>query len=265
MYESLKRKLPSLTVAIAVGLLAGGVSIALASLTFTGTNISGNSGVSIDSSSTISIGTSTATTVMIGNASGTLSLFGNIGIGTAVPSSTLHVIGSIQQTAVTSSLLAADANGKLVATTTSGGASQWTTTSTGIFYNGGNVTIGTPLPTTIGNAGVLVPVVISTSGPVAVAATGFYINNASGALTYTLPTITSGLVGMQFCFRNAVTRTGAITLTAPASTYIELSGAVGTVAGTLVSGGALGDSACVVAVDTTHYYAYVVGGVWVNN
>jgi hypothetical protein len=129
----------------------------------------------------------------------------------------------------------------------------------------GTATIGTTLPTSIGNSGVLVPVVISTSGPVAVSATGFYFNNASGALTYTLPTITSANVGLQVCVRNAVAKTGAITLTAPASTYIDVSGAVGSAAGTLVSGGALGDSACVVAVDTTHYYAYVGSGSWTNN
>jgi len=81
----------------------------------------------------------------------------------------------------------------------------------------------------------------------------------------TLPTITSANVGLQLCFRNSVTRTGAITLTAPASTYFDVSGAVGSAAGTLVSGGALGDAACVVAVDTTHYYAFVGVGTWTNN
>jgi hypothetical protein len=111
----------------------------------------------------------------------------------------------------------------------------------------------------------IVPVTISTSGPVTTAGSGFWINNASGALTYNLPTITSALVGIQQCFRNAVTKTGAITLTAPASTYFDVNGAVGSAAGTLVSGGALGDAACVVAIDTTHYYAYTSAGSWTNN
>jgi hypothetical protein len=130
---------------------------------------------------------------------------------------------------------------------------------------GSRVTVGTPLPTTIGNAGVLVPVVVSTSGPVTVAATGFYVNNASGALTYRLPTVASGLVGMQFCFRNATARTGAITITAPALTYLDVNGTNGSVAGTLVSGGAAGDSACVVAISTTEYLAYPGNGSWTNN
>jgi len=121
------------------------------------------------------------------------------------------------------------------------------------------------LPTSTGGSGVLVPVLVSTSGPVSAVATGFYINNASGALTYTLPVITSANVGLQLCFRNAVTRTGAITLTAPASTYIDVAGAVGSAAGNLVSGGALGDAACVVAIDTTHYYAYVGNGTWTGS
>jgi hypothetical protein len=108
-------------------------------------------------------------------------------------------------------------------------------------------------------------VLISTSGPVSAIATGFYINNASGAITYTLPAITSANVGLQLCFRENTGKSGAITLTAPASTYLDVNGAVGSAAGNLVSGGALGDAACVVAIDTTHYYAYVGNGTWTGS
>ena len=108
-------------------------------------------------------------------------------------------------------------------------------------------------------------VTVSTSGPVTVSSSGYYFNNAAGALTYNLPTITSGTVGSQYCFRNSVTKTGAITLQLPASTFMDLNGANGSSAGTFVSTGALGDSACVVAVTTTQYAAYVGGGVWTNN
>lgn len=105
-----------------------------------------------------------------------------------------------------------------------------------------------------------VPVTLSTSSPVTVSGNvAFYFNNSTGAMTYNLPTITSGTVGAQYCFRNAVTKTGAITLKAPSSTYIDVSGTNGTAAGTLVSSGAAGDSACVVAVSTTQYAAYVGG------
>src|ERR1017187_2126558 len=57
-------------------------SIATAALTFSGTGISGNSGVVVGGSGTISIGTSTATSIMIGNSNATTSFLGNVGIGT---------------------------------------------------------------------------------------------------------------------------------------------------------------------------------------
>lgn len=56
-----------LIIGIIVGVLAITAGPALAALTFSGTSISGDGAVVIDSSSTISIGTSTATRVMIGN------------------------------------------------------------------------------------------------------------------------------------------------------------------------------------------------------
>jgi hypothetical protein len=114
-------------------------------------------------------------------------------------------------------------------------------------------------------ATVNVPVTISTTSPVTVAAWGFYYNNSAGAMTFTLPAITSATVGKQYCFRNYVTRTGAITLQAPASTYIDKDGANGTAAGTLVSSGTVGDSVCVVGTSTTQYVAYVGAGTWTNN
>jgi hypothetical protein len=77
----LKRTLPTIATSIVVGLLAGGISLAVASLTFSGTTIISGSGVSIDASGTISIGTSTATGIVIGNTNSTVSFNGNVGIG----------------------------------------------------------------------------------------------------------------------------------------------------------------------------------------
>jgi hypothetical protein len=127
----------------------------------------------------------------------------------------------------------------------------------------GNVAIGTTV--IAATSGVIVPLVVNATSPVSPVSTGYYLNNNAGAITYTLPAITSANVGLQMCFRNAVTKTGAITLTAPASTYIDVSGANGSAAGTLVSSGALGDSVCVVAQSTTQYVAFVGGGAWTNN
>lgn len=127
----------------------------------------------------------------------------------------------------------------------------------------GNAKIGT---TVLDAAwGPLAPVTVSISGPVTVNKGGFWYNNSAGALTFNLPAITSGMVGFRACFANDDTRTGAITLQLPASTQMSKAGALGTAAGTLVSGGALDDNVCVVALTTTKYRAYVGSGTWTNN
>ena len=109
----------------------------------------------------------------------------------------------------------------------------------------------------------LIAVIMSPTSPVTVAAVGTYYNNSTGAITYNLPTITTAIVGSQFCFSQAVTRTGVITLQAPASTFFVDAGAAGSSAGTFVSPGALADTACVLAVDLTHYYVSAKSTAWV--
>jgi len=81
----------------------------------------------------------------------------------------------------------------------------------------GNLLIG---PTVLdATAGFLARVTVWNTSTCAPVSTGFTLNNSAGAMGCTLPTITSANVGLQLCFRNSVTRTGAITLTVRRSTH----------------------------------------------
>lgn len=80
-----------LVIGIIAGVLALTAGPALAALTFSGTSISGDGTVVVDSSSTISIGTSTATGITIGKSSSAVYFPGNVGIGTTTPSQLLTV------------------------------------------------------------------------------------------------------------------------------------------------------------------------------
>jgi hypothetical protein len=112
--------------------------------------------------------------------------------------------------------------------------------------------------------GLLMPVSTSASGPVPVTTAGFYFNNSTGAITYNLPAITAGMAGARFCFRSIAGRTGALTLQAPPSTYIDKDGTNGSAGGSIASGGALGDSGCVIAATSTQYIFFVGNGIWTN-
>ena len=79
MNRFIKRIISTIRSSIVIGVLAGKVSIALASLTFTGTTITGGSNVSIDA-----MGTSTATSITNGNSSSTVSFPGSVSIGTTL-------------------------------------------------------------------------------------------------------------------------------------------------------------------------------------
>jgi hypothetical protein len=110
-----------------------------------------------------------------------------------------------------------------------------------------------------------VPSLTSTSGPVSDpgGASYYQYNNASGALTFTLP---AGVAGMQRCYRNATGKSGVITIGVITSNTIDLAGVNGTTTtGTLVSGGALGDEACLRSDAANHWMADTPKGSWTNN
>jgi hypothetical protein len=95
MYEHLKRKLPTFVLAIIIASVAGGVSIALASLTFTGTSITGDTNSTIDATGTISIGATSATGITIGRSGITATFPGTVTItGTTTSLQNLVVSGS---------------------------------------------------------------------------------------------------------------------------------------------------------------------------
>ncbi len=93
-----KRSAKFLIIGIVIGVLGLAAGPALAVLTFSGTGVTGDGAVVVDGPSTISIGTTTATGVTIGNPSSTISLLGNVGIGTSTPGSALTVDGDTQIT-----------------------------------------------------------------------------------------------------------------------------------------------------------------------
>lgn len=91
----------------------------------------------------------------------------------------------------------------------------------------------------------------------------FNIGNSDANSVYTLPT---PVKGEQYCVTNyQVTGTAVITkpsFKAPANVYLVVKGVITGTQGTATAGGAAGDSACAVGVDSTHYVIYPGSGTW---
>jgi hypothetical protein len=107
-------------------------------------------------------------------------------------------------------------------------------------------------------------VTTSTSGPVSDPGDtfDFLYNNSSGAITFNAP---AGVVGLERCYRNSTGKTGVITIQMAASNTVDFNGTNGSVAGTLVSTGALADGICINSDATNHWYASPTSGTWTNN
>ena len=116
--------------------------------------------------------------------------------------------------------------------------------------------------------------VVDTSTPVTVTTTKpaeFHFNEnatAATAVTYNLPTAAAG---KQFCFANAnngsAANTGILTIATSASGQfiIFTDGTLSATGGNVTSGGAAADGACVVGVDSTHWFLYVQAGTWTKH
>lgn len=184
---------------------------------------------------------------------------------------------------------AASVQGSLVLAGSAGGATTLAAQSSG----GGTLTLPGGTDTIVGRAttdtltskslncfsgntciGPVIPTAITTSTPISVTTTNpneFYWNQhatAATAITYNLPTAAAGL---QFCFKNSyngtAANTGAITINTSAAGQfiIDVDGSIGSTGGHIASGGAGGDGACVVGVDSTHWQVYVNKGTWTKN
>lgn len=88
---------------------------------------------------------------------------------------------------------------------------------------------------------------------------------AATAITYTLPTAAAG---KQYCVSNSYNGSAATTgtlelLTSASGQFIIFTdGTLSATGGYVISGGAGGDAACVVGVDSTHWQLYVQNGTW---
>lgn len=117
----------------------------------------------------------------------------------------------------------------------------------------------------IATTGFVVPgVTTSTSCPVSDPGDtfDFQYNNSSGACQFNAP---AGVQGLERCYRNATGKYGVITVQMATSNTVDINGANGSSAGTLVSGGALGDGVCINSDATNHWYGSVISGMWLNN
>jgi hypothetical protein len=104
-------------------------------------------------------------------------------------------------------------------------------------------------------------VTVSTSSPVTVTTDGYYYCNTT-ACTYNLPAIASGSVSHQFCFINFAGQSGSIAVNTPSGNTMDLNGVSTASPASLVSGGALGDSACFTTTGTAQYKAWPNTGNW---
>lgn len=185
------------------------------------------------------------------------------------------VIGDIACTPTTTTGLAHD-NGS--ASCVQGGTLGMVTGQVSGSGSGATATVllsstGSTAATTMLVTGILdgqAPVTLTTGSTATLGGTynsGYTINHegtAATAVTYTLPVAAAG---KQYCVKNgnngSAADTGVLTLqVSGAGQSIVYNGTAGASNGSFVSGGAAGDAACVIGVDSTHWEAYAQIGIW---
>lgn len=125
-----------------------------------------------------------------------------------------------------------------------------------------------------GNVDGTAPVTVTTGSTATLGGTfksGYTFNQeatAATAVAYTLPTAAAG---RQYCVSNSyngsAATTGVLTVNASATGQfiIWTDGTLSATGGNVTSGGAAGDAACFVGVDSTHWQIYVQRGTWTKH
>ena len=231
-------------------------------------------GGTVDYIITSSYGTFGPYTVSAGSTGGGCSTFTCIASGTNTTAAMLvgtgaslaaTGAGTIQATGLTGSItesqvtnLVADLAARVLTTTTVNGHPL----SSNVVVSASDITTGTLPVAQLPNT----PVTVTTTASVTTSS-GYYYNQdatTAAAITYTLPT---PVKGAQICTKNSNTsgtaNTGTLTiLVANTGTQSIIYNGSLSASGFIQSSGVAGDSACVVAISTTQWEAYVSVGTW---
>jgi hypothetical protein len=94
-------------------------------------------------------------------------------------------------------------------------------------------------------------------------ASAYQVCNYAGGCIFLAPSAPATSSGsVQRCYWNQAGQSGAITVQMYSGNYVDLFGATGNSGGYLYSGGAVGDTACIVSYTTDYWKAFTSSGAW---